>query len=228
MDRADPVGGHSEFVPELDIPQGWRESYVDRDALPSYAWRAGAMFLGFRFVPENYVDVIRHVELGVFRWEEGKDPDRPLIAQDDSLHWWAPFSDAHLSYPSGVGIYPTTWKWTILVERGRSQSIGSDDPPPGSILPLQTGVDPLGLFNAPARCLIPASNATNATFSIHLAIPGPHKYALLAWWDQPPEIDGNTLKHVPWALAKSWATWEGVTMRYETAEARRMLFAGFP
>jgi hypothetical protein len=215
--------------PEIGIPDGWRDGFVDRAELPGPAapgfpdpWQEGLIILAQHRVVEQSVSVVRRVEGGVFQYQAAKPPALGAIAQIDTHHWWSPASSEHAAW-TGQGPAPLVdWRLELFVQDKRD----NDDPPPpnGTIIPIPWAWWPRNPIQV--KRLWPALRFGLVSYSAHAVVVGPRWIALVARWVQAPRaLIGEQLN---WALAKSWGLMEGVDLRHATEDARRILLGGIP
>ena len=115
------------------------------------------------------------------------------------------------------------WKLELLITSGRE---GQDNAPPpeGTILALPPGMSPGDLLSKQAQIdrMWPALRFGLIAYSAHVVVVGPRWVALVARWQQPQR---GTLN---WGFAKSWGLIDGVDLRHDSEDARRILLGGIP
>lgn len=228
-------------VASIHTPKGWRDGTLERSKLPppqNQGWpdpyESGFVILATHRVPEQYITIVRRVEAGVFKFQQGKSeqqlgPGADQIQQIDQLHWWSELSDQHNPWlgaqkTGGPGPAPTCdWKLELLATDGRE---GEDNAPPrnGEVIALPPGSSPGEFLSKSALIerLWPALRFGLIAYSAHVAVIGPRWIALVARWTQPPR---NVLD---WGFARSWGVMEGVDLRHDDEDARRVLLGGIP
>lgn len=223
MNRLPPL------TPEIDIPRGWRDGYLDRARLPAPGdsgyplnwpdpFPHGLQVLAAHDVTEGIVCVVRRVEAGVFCDVVDPKTGGHSLVQIDSLHWWSGESADHPPW-QGQGPAPELdWHLELL----RQDLRHGDDPIPtaGMILPLAWNF--LDSGHSQAVRIWPSLRFGLVTYSAHAVFVGPTRFALVARWTQPPR------GVLPWGFGKSWGLLEGVDLRHDDETARRVLLGGLP
>jgi hypothetical protein len=208
---------------EIDIPDGWRETYVNREFLDVAAFPLGIQILCTHEIPDNYVCEITRIEAGVFA-VLNPTALQPTISQIDQLHWWALFADSHPPVALLPPLPLIDWRLFFVTSTGPFDDQNTP-PPNGTHFQIPPGLvpGPWVPFGDIER-MWPDARTGLISYSPHKVIVGPRIVGILAGWQQPPPKPNPSA--LPYAFAQSWGILEGRNLRYDSPEARRLLLGG--
>lgn len=211
---------------EIDIPDGWREAYVNRARInPGHqAFQRGVQILCTHVIPDNYVCEITRVEAGVFAClnPDPMPPAVPLVSQIDQLHWWAHYADVHPAPPLVPPPAPIDWTLHFLQSAGIPDETNAP-PAGGTYFPIPIAFPPVLPFGDVDR-LWPDSRIGSISWSAHKIVVGPRLVGIVSTWFQPPPPPSPLA--LPYQLCESWGILEGRNLRFDSEEARRLLIGG--
>jgi hypothetical protein len=207
--------------PAIDIPKGWRDEYRHRAFLPPVAFIRGFQILAWHVVPDGYVTVLRKVAAGPFA-VLNPGGMQPQISDLQAQQWWAPDAVEHVPPPVPFPNLPFGWR-LHLVRSTAVPSIDTQPPVPGVIQPVPFNVGPLTLAGDVDN-LWPILECNVDTLFPHVAVVGPAILSLFCEWQQPPPVPSPLA--LGWCFAESWGILEGVDLRYDDPDVRRILLGG--
>lgn len=206
--------------PAIDIPAGWRDEYRNRDVLPPAAWLRGVQILASHVVPDNYVTVLRRVAAGPFAVLNPGAP-LPQVTDLQTQQWWAPRAVEHP--PVVLGPFPIRWR-LHLIRTTAVPSIENQAPPSGTVFPYPFNAPWQNPFAGDTSFLWPALECNVDELFPHVVVPGPAIVGIFATWQQPPPLPSPL--GLSYGFGQSWGVLDGVDLRYDDPDVRRILLGG--
>jgi hypothetical protein len=206
--------------PAIDIPRGWRDETRNRGFLLPAAFQRGVQILAWHVVPDGYVSVLRRVAGGPFAVLNPGAP-QPQISDLQTQQWWSPAAVEHAPFPPNP--FPIRWRLHLI----RSTSVPSLDnqaPPAGTVFPYPFNAPWQNPFAGDTSYLWPALDCNVDELFPHVVAVGPTIVGLFATWQQPPPPP--SVFALPYQFAQSWGILDGVDLRYDDPDVRRILLGG--
>lgn len=205
--------------PAIDIPRGWRDEFRRRAFLPPPAFIRGAQILASHVVPDGYVTVLRRVAAGPFAVLNPGAP-QPSITDLQAQQWWAPNAAEHPPFPPNP--FPIAWR-LHLIQATQPPTLDVQAPASGTVIPLPFNA-PQNPFAGDVSYLWPILETNVDELFPHVVAVGPTTIGIFADWQQPPPFPSGFA--LPYAFAQSWGILDGVDLRYDDPDVRRILLGG--